>query len=99
MQSIQNFFQTEKWWGKVIFIIVTYVLYWCIFYWSLFLIPESFFETYKIPGLVTLFYAIIFIPALSFLIPHFLKKILTINTVLLYVLHTFLVLLSILLFF
>ena len=98
MQSIRNFFHTETWWGKTIFIILIYALYWCLFYWTLFLIPEDFFVTYNISGYVTLFYGILLIPSLSFFIPHFFKNLFSINKTFLYVLHTFIILFFIALF-
>lgn len=98
MQSIRNLFHTDKWWGKTIFIILIYALYWCVFYWSLFLIPNIFFEKYQIPGYITLFYAILLIPLLSFLIPHYIKKLFIINKIFIYIFHVFVVLLFIGLF-
>lgn len=98
MQSIQNFFHTDRWWGKTIFIIVTYVLFWCVFYGLIFFIPEHFFETYNIQGYVTLIYALVLIPLLSFFIPPFIKNTIVINKVILYILHIIFVIASIVLF-
>ena len=99
MQAIRDLFHTDKWWGKTIFIILIYLLYWCIFYWSLFLIPDDFFERYNIPGFVTLFYSVLLVPLLSFLIPNYIKKLFTINGFLLYLIHLLAIIFSLCLFF
>ncbi len=96
IQKLQKTFHTDKWWGKTIFIILTYVLYWCIFYGSWFLIPyDSFNKNTDISGILFLIYSFIIIPILSFFIPYFIKKILNINKIFLYILHIFLILLSV----
>ena len=39
METLRNFFHTDKWWGKTIFVILTYVVFWCVFYGSWLVIP------------------------------------------------------------
>jgi len=41
---IQKTFHTDKWWRKTVFIFLTYVLYWCIFYGSWFVMPSEWFN-------------------------------------------------------
>ena len=95
---IQNFFHTDKWWGKTIFVILTYVLYWCVFYGSLLFIPNSDYNTELNTSLPFIFVLII-VPVISFFVPKFIKKVFYINKTFLYSLHLFFVLLSIIIFF
>ena len=44
INNLKKFFHTDKWWGKSIFMLLTYVIFWCVFYGSLFLIRDEFFE-------------------------------------------------------
>ena len=74
IQKIQRIFHTDRWWGKTIFVALVYSLFWIIFYGGLFLIPDDFYNNY-IPGFVTLFYVIIFLPAISFLLIKLFKNI------------------------
>ena len=97
MLWIQKTFHTDKWWGKTIFIILTYVLYWCTFYASLLFLPNSDYNT-EVDTILPFVFVLVFVPILSFFIPYFLKKIFNINKVLLYFLHIFFILLSIILF-
>jgi len=101
IQLIQNFFHTDKWWGKTVFIVLIYMLYWCIFYGIWFLIPYNFFyeRNIEINQWLFLSFFCLLIPIISFLIPHFIKKLFKINKTSLYILHIFLILLSIIIFF
>ncbi len=96
---IQKTFHTDKWWGKAIFMLLTYSIYWCVFYGSPFLIPESFFTENNIPGFITIIYALLVIPTLSFVLVRFYKKIFVINPAILYVIHSVFILMSLYLFF
>lgn len=100
MQSIRNFFHTDRWWGKTVFIIVIYTLFWCVFYGLWFLIPREYFnKNTNESGIVFLLLNIVIIPAISFFIPYYIKKLFQINKVFLYILHVFFILLSLVLFF
>ena len=95
MESIRNFFHTETWWGKTIFIILVYVFYWFLFYGFWFIIPPEYFDhNTDISGILFLAFNFIIIPVISFFIPYFLIRLFTIDKTFLYVLHVFLVLLS-----
>jgi hypothetical protein len=95
--KINKIFHTDKWWGKTILIFSIYFIFWLIFYGVLFIIPNDFFSNY-IPGLVTLFYVIIIIPAISFYLIKLFKKIFFVNKYF-YLIHIFYIILSLLLFF
>ena len=97
---IQKFFHTDKWWGKTIFFISIYILYWCVFYGSWFLIPYDYFynRNIEINQLVFLFFFCAFSPLISFFIPFLIKKLFSINKFLLYFLHIILILISLALF-
>ncbi len=100
VNSIQKLFHTDRWWGKTILTAFAYTLYWGVFYGSWFLIPYNFFYDRNIiinPYLFIGVFALI-IPAISFLIPKFFKKVFTINYTFLYCMHVFLILLSLILF-
>src|ERR1035437_10698745 len=97
--KINKIFHTDKWWGKTIFIILTYALFWFIFYGSWFLIPQEFFNNDNNLNVVLfLFYIFIIVPILSFYIPKFIKKLFLINKIILYSLHIFLIILSLSIF-
>ena len=96
---IQKFFHTDKWWGKGIFIILIYSIFWCIFYGLLFLIPDIFFEINNIPGYFTLIYALLIVPFISFFLIRFFKKYFYLKNSTLYIIHILYIILSIILFF
>lgn len=103
IQKLQNFFHTDKWWGKTLFVVLIYVLYWCIFYGSWFLIPDKLFlehesNSYQVLQIFVLLLIFIFIPAISFFIPSIIRKTFKINKIFLYILHVILIILSIALF-
>ncbi len=100
---IQNFFHTDKWWGKTIFIILIYPIYWCVFYGLFLIIPREWFlvrenSTSNFLGYSLAFLLFVLVPILSFYIPYVIKKTFKINKVFLYILHVVLVIISILLF-
>ena len=97
---IQKTFHTDKWWGKTIFIILTYILYWCVFYGSWFLIPYDFFYFHgiEISQIVFILFYLVVIPGISFFIPYLIKKTFQINKIFLYTLHICIILLSLWLF-
>ena len=100
---IQKNFHADKWWGKIIFTVLIYVLYWCIFYGSWFLLPDEFFLSKNsissdFYGYLIAIFLFLFIPILSFFIPYLIKKTFKINKIFLYILHIVLIIFSILLF-
>ena len=99
MQSIRNFFHTDTWWGKTIFIVLIYSLYWCVFYGSWLIVPREYFDKNTgLSGILFLILNVIIVPAISFFIPHFIKKLFQINKFFLYILHIFLILFALGLF-
>jgi len=100
MQSIRNFFHTDKWWGRIITIILVYIFYWSIFYGAWLIIPNQHPDNNTdFWSNVFLVYIFIIVPLISFYIPHFIKKLFNINNIFLYCLHIFLIILSAGLFF
>ena len=87
---IQKTFHTDKWWGKTIFIVLIYLLYWCIFYGSTLLIPNSNSNT-DFNAILPFLYIFIIVPIISFLVPLIILKIFKINKVFLYILHIVLI--------
>jgi hypothetical protein len=80
MQKIRNIFHTDKWWGKTIFVVLIYALYWCVFYGSWLLIPDQHPDNNtEIGGILFLVYLFVITPLISFLIPHYIKKLFQIN--------------------
>ena len=103
-EKVSKFFHTDKWWGKTIFIIVVYKLFWWIFYGSWLLMPRAWFLEYNnsnqnILGWLLFSFLFILVPILSFFIPKFIQKVFIINKTFLYCLHIFLLILSIVSFF
>lgn len=103
IEKIQKTFHTDKWWGKTIFIILIYPIFWCIFYGSWFLLPDELFlernsSSYQSLRIFVLLLIFILIPILSFFIPYIIKKTFKINKVFLYILHIVLVIFSVGLF-
>ena len=97
IQKLQNFFHTDKWWGKSIFILVLYVLYWFLFYVVLFLLFGSISES-NIGGFFFIFYIVIIIPVSSFLVPKIIRKTFYIKKSFLYTFHVLLIALSLFLY-
>lgn len=95
INNLKKFFHTDKWWGKTIFVVITYIIFWCVFYGSLFLIPDSFFEIYNIPGFITIIYAILIVPFISF----YLNKFFQLKKNIFYIINTIFIILSLMLFF
>jgi len=99
IEKFQKFFHTDKLWGKVIFTSLIYVIFWFVFYGSWLFIPSRFFNrNNNLTGILFLLYIFIIIPFLSFYIPKFIKKMFQMNTKLLYVIHIFLLILSLAVF-
>jgi len=99
IQKIQKIFHTDKLLGKIVVIFLTYFLYWCVFYGSWFLIPQTFFyRNNNLSGLLFILYIFIIVPIISFFIPKLLRKIFKINNIFLYSLHLFLIILSVVVF-
>ncbi len=93
----------ETWFGKTVYIISIYVIYWVVFYGSWFLMPEEWFREYDSEFFTVksnLIFILLFliIPILSFFIPHCISRKVQINKKLLYFIHIVLIILSILLF-
>ena len=104
MLWIQKTFHTDKWWGKTIFIVLIYPIFWCIFYGSWFLLPDEFFLSKNSVssdyyGYLVAIFLFILVPILSFFIPYIIKKTFKINKVFLYIFHIITIVFSILLFF
>ncbi len=87
---IQKTFHIDKWWGKTIFIILVYILYWCIFYGSTLLIDNSNTNT-DFNTILPFLYIFIIVPIISFLVPFLILKIFKINKFFLYILHVILI--------
>ena len=80
IEKLQKIFHTDKWWGKSIFIIVFYFVFWCIFYGSLVLINNSWqqadFDIYGDFMSISLFFLFILVPISTlFIFPKIFKKI------------------------
>ena len=76
---IQKTFHTDKWWGKAILIVLTYIIYWCVFYGAWIIITNNWQEAdFNIYGQFisfSLIFLYIFLPILTFFIfPKFFKK-------------------------
>ncbi len=95
---IQKIFHIDKWWGRTIFIILTYAIFWCIFYGALFFVSEDFFELNNISGNVTLIYALLIVPVISFYLIKFFKKYFLMKNFSFYLIHIIYLILSITLF-
>lgn len=83
--KIQKIFHTDKWWGKIFFVITIYVLYWFLFYGTWILVPENYLPDYS--GSINTYpflYTFVIIPIVGFLIPIICKKQLNIKISILY---------------
>jgi len=79
MNKIQNLFHTDKWWGKTIFIILMYLLFWFLSYGVWLIITFSFggyeYDVYRVPLFIFSFLLYIVLPIVSFFVfPKFLKN-------------------------
>lgn len=90
IQKIQKLFHTDKWWGGGGLIFISYLIYILIFY---FLAPLllSVLSNFNFGGVFILIFLFIIAPIVSFFIPKFFIKIFKVNKVLLYVLHSILI--------
>lgn len=98
--KINKIFHTDRWWGKTIFILLSYLLFWCTFYGSWLLIPYNDHPVREInlPEWTLFLYSLILVPYISFIIPRTIKKIFLINNIFLYSLHIILILISVISF-
>ncbi len=79
----------STWWGKIILVFLSYVVFWFIFYGAIFLIPEDSFYLKKNPILeLVIPYIFIFVPVISFFMAKFLK--ISLNIKYMYILNIFL---------
>ena len=92
---IQKTFHTDKWWGKAIFMLLTYAIYWCLFYFSIRFFPDYFFDGKRSYSNLMAFYAVCLIPGLSLFLIKLYKKVFSIKPIILYISH-FLFILSLL---
>ena len=90
LEKLRKTFHTDKWWGKTIFIVLIYILYWCIFYGSTLLIPNSNSNT-DINAVLPFLYIFIIVPIISFLVPFIILKTIKISKIFLYILHVLLI--------
>ena len=95
---LQKKFHTDRWWGKTLFIVLVYVIFWCVFFGGLLLIPNEYFEGNNVSSYPVLFYVFAFVPLISFFVPPFIKKMFHFNNIGLYTLHIFLIVLSLFIF-
>ena len=94
IQTIQKLFHTDRWWGKTMFIVFVYAVYWCVFYGSWLVFPDQHPADNTDAGSnLFLVYLLGIVPLLSFFIPPFIKKVFTINKTGLYVMHIILIIL------
>ena len=97
--KINKIFHTNNWAGKMIFIVLVYIVFWLIFYGCWFLVPQRYFNSNNdLISFLFLFFVFILVPLLSFYIPHLIKKLFLINKIILYSIHVFLMIISLILF-
>jgi hypothetical protein len=88
IQKLQKLFHLDKWWGKMIFIIIFYSLFWFIFYGSWLFVSKDWYIEYDIYGFfirIWFLFLYIIIPVLTFFFfPKLVKKITNIK-------HSFLI--------
>jgi len=74
---IQKTFHTDKWWGKTVFIILTYIVFWFVTYgiWILGFVPDFLEHDSSIGGWISFIYFFAIIPVLSFLLVFYYKRI------------------------
>jgi len=95
---IQKTFHTDKWWGKTIFIVLTYVLFWIVFY-VIFPYIIILFNGSNFGGMFLFIFILGIIPIISFfIVPRLILKIFYLNKIFLYCLHIILIILSIYIF-
>ena len=84
IQKLQKFFRTDRILGRMFFIILTYVIFWCVFYGSWLFFSNTWdiadYDIYHNIISIILLLLYIIIPILSFVFfPRFFKKILIIK--------------------
>lgn len=81
IQKLQRFFHTDKLWGKVVFMLVAYFLFWFITYgiWIFDFIPHLSNFNDQISDWIPFSYFFIVIPLMSFFTAFFCSKILKIK--------------------
>jgi hypothetical protein len=99
---IQKTFHTDKWWGKIIFVVSLYIIYWTLCYLVVPFIILAI-QGYNFGGVFFFVFLFLIAPLLSFEIPIIIKRSFVINKFFLYIGHVFLAIIvpfvSMLLFF
>ena len=102
IQKLQNLFHTDKWWGRTLFLILFYLLYFIIGYWVWYLfakvgiVSSDIFIDRFIPAMSFLF----LLPILSFFIVFKIRRVLDlkIKKIILFFVNLILILLNLFLF-
>jgi hypothetical protein len=95
IQNLQQLFHTDKWWGKIVFIIIIHVFYWVILVGFFSLFPNDFFDHhYDLGELIFLVYIFLGIPFSVFFISKLALLVLKRNKILIYTLNLTLILLT-----
>ncbi len=91
-QKIQKVFNTDKWWGRVFFTMVIYLIYVLVGY---ILIPLLiiFIQNFNFGGIIFFLSLFLIIPILSYYIPSFILKFFILNKKFLYTFHTIFIIL------
>jgi len=93
IEKIQKLFHTDRWWGKVLFVSVLYLIFWFLFYYVIFLF-FGLMSGSDIGGALFLIYIFILIPFFSLYIPKIILKTFKVNKLFLYIFHSCLILIS-----
>lgn len=97
IQKLQKIFHTDKWWGKIIFMMLFYLLLWFIFYLVLFFISWIISE-FVLGGFV--FVYLITVIILSIILPtRFFNKVIGIKKLYLYLISILFTIISLFLLF
>jgi hypothetical protein len=98
IQKLQNFFHTDKWWGKCLFISLLYILYWLVFYVFVPFIV-TLIQGFNFGGPVLLILVLGVAPVISFIIPRIITKVFLVNKIFLYIFHILLIIITPAIFF
>jgi hypothetical protein len=101
IQKIQNLFHIDKWWGRALFLISFYLLFFIVGYLVWFLFPNNKYNNGSyIMEVISPIYFFFFLPVLSFFLVFKIKKTfnLTISKIVLFIINFILISLFLFLF-
>lgn len=99
-ENMRNKLRLDTWWGRITFMMLSYLSFWWIFYGVWFLIPYRSFNYIVLNfSKIAPYYLFGLIPVLSLILPYHIRKYIKIHPVWMYILHIIIITSSLFFFF